>query len=30
MEKILITGSTGYIGSYIVEELIDREFEILW
>ena len=28
MEKILITGATGFIGSFIVEEAIDKGFEV--
>ena len=29
MERVLVTGSEGFIGGYIVKELLDRNFEVV-
>lgn len=29
MKKVLVTGATGFIGNYVVEELLKRDFEVI-
>ncbi len=29
MQKVLVTGATGFIGNYVVEELLQRKYQVI-